>query len=252
VHRTPGLALLVAALGWLAAAGCSTPGPLHLYSTASGASDVHDVALNGADVAREVPSYLEAGDELTGFAYDPFTDHFFLRLAPGNHIRVVDRPARKIKREFNIDGLPPSTSGDMAVCPRDGHLFLVDPTGPTVFEASRLGKLLRRIDLTGRTMPATAIAYDAGRDQLIVLSADGRTIERFDRAGARAASTVLARPIAASIAYDADHQELYAPLRDAPAMVGVFDAEGRCGRTVAIAPGDTLIDVGPHSFLRVF
>src|SRR5476649_2756664 len=94
--------LAMAALtgGAFGGAGCATPGALHVYSLASAAHEtVHDTGPEGA---TDVPSFIAPDEILTGLAYDPFTDHFFLRLAPGNHFRVVDRPARTIKREFKV------------------------------------------------------------------------------------------------------------------------------------------------------
>src|SRR5471032_2047214 len=130
--------LLAAALCALAlgGGGCATPGPLHVYSLASPTAP--DIADRGPEPALDVPSFLAAGETVTGFAYDPFTDHFFLRLAPGNRIRVVDRPARAVKREFVVSGLPATGGGDLAVRPRDGHIFLVHPTEPMVIELTRL------------------------------------------------------------------------------------------------------------------
>jgi hypothetical protein len=232
-------------------AGCSTPGPLHLYSLANGSTEVHDVALV-ADTARSIPSYLEAEETLTGFAYDPFTDHFFLRLAPGNHIRVVDRPARKIKREFDLENMPANEGGDLAVSPVDGHLFLVDPSRPVIIETSRLGEFIHEIALGGRSAPAAAIAFDQSRNELILLDREGKTIVRAKRDGTFISSTTLDRTVRPSLAFDPEKQELYAPLADADGLVGIFDATGHCARTLPIAPTDRFIDIGPHSFLRVF
>ncbi len=236
----------------LALGGCSTPGPLHLYSIAPAAQTVHDVAIDSRDVARDIPSYLAAADQLTGFAYDPYTDHFFLRLAPGNHIRVVDRPARKLKLEFVIQQVPGDGGGDLAVSPRTGHLYLVDPSAPAISVTTRLGEYLDRIALDGRTAPAAAIAFDMAADQLVVLDNDGRTIDRYTLAGDHVGSIALARAVKPSLAYDHDARQVYAPLADEPNQVGVFDTTGHLVRTVAIASGDQFIDVGPHSFLRIF
>lgn len=241
----PLLALIALGLG-----GCATPGPLHLYSTANGARVVHDVAVQ-PDVARAAPSFLAPGEQLTGFGYDPFTDHFFLRLAPGNHIRVVDRPGRRIKLEYVVKGVPADGGGDLAVSPRDGHMYLVDPAGPVIHVVSRWGKLVRSFRLADRTTPAAADAYDIPRRQLLVLDADDRTVQRYDLHGKPLASMVLSRHVLPSLAYDSVRNEIYAPLPGRSA-VGVFDARGRLTRTIAIAPGDRFIDVGPHSFFRMF
>jgi hypothetical protein len=231
--------------------GCSTPGPLHLYSIAPGSADVHDVAL-ATDSARDIPSYLDEGDVLTGFAYDPFTDHFFLRLAPGNRIRVVDRPARKIKREFVIEKAPTNGGGDLAASPVDGHLFLIDSAQPTIIETSRLGELIREITLVGQKAPAAAIAFDPAQNELILLDPDAKTIQRATRTGNAVSSVVLDRTVRPSLAFDPVQHELYAPLAESPGVVGVFDQNGHCVRTVTMTAPDRFIDVGPHSFLRVF
>ncbi|HVU32449.1 MAG TPA: hypothetical protein VHE61_03380 [Opitutaceae bacterium] len=242
---------ILALAAGLGLAGCSTPGPLHLYSIGPGATEVHDVAL-APDMARDVPDFLAPGDQLTGFAYDPFTDHFFLRLAPGDHIRVVDRPARKIKLEFDITGAPATGGGDLAVNPRTGHLYLVNPAGPELIVSTRLGKYLGQITLQGRTRPAMAVAFDPARDQLVVLDPDHRTVERYAADGSFVGRIVLDQPVAASIAFDPVGNKLYAPLLDDADGVGVFDGTGHLVRTLTLRPGDRFIDVGPHSFLRIF
>lgn len=236
-------------------AGCATPGPMHTYTLGTtGERAILDV---GNDRTAESPSFLGSDEKVTGFAYDPFTDHFFLRLEPGNRIRVVDRPARAIKREFTIEDALPRGRGDLAVRPRDGHLFLLETDG--VLEITRLGKLVRTFSLQSREKSgsaggssgaATGLAYDTLRDRLLVLAADGRTVTVHDLKGARTASLTLAQAAAGSLAYDAERRELYASLRERADAIGVFDEEGRLLRTVAAA--GALVDVGQRSFVRVF
>ncbi len=251
IHRVRDVVLV--ALAGLAAGGCSTPGPLHLYSTAPAGQEVHDIARDSSDRARSVSTFLASSEEITGFAYDPFTDHFFLRLSPGDHIRVVDRPAMKIKREFNLEGAAGTRGGDLAVRPRDGHLFLVDAGTPELVETTRLGKFVRRIRLQARTSAAAAVAFDATTNQLVVLDPDGRTFERYDSSGVRIGSPRrLERTVRPSLACDPESGQLYAPLEGPAPIVGIFDAEGRIVSTLRIEAGDPLIDVGPHSFLRMF
>lgn len=241
-------ALTCAALG---GAGCATPGVLHVYSVASpNAASVHDT---GVERAMDVASFLEPEERLTGFAYDPFTDHFFLRLAPGNAIRVVDRPARKVKREFTIDGAPTAGGGDLAIKPRTGHVFLVHPTEPRVMETTRLGRLVRNFALEGLAAPARAIAYDAAQDRLLVLEAgSGAGVGAFDLEGRRrGAAITLERAVAGSLAFDSEAREFYAPLADAGGgAIGVFDERGRYLRSVGTS--GAFVDVGPRSFIRVF
>lgn len=251
--RTAGLMMLATGIAFLTG-GCSTPGPLHLYSLAPASPEIHDSALGSGDRAQEVPSFLEPTDTVVGFAYDPFTDHFFLRLAPGHRIRVVDRPARKIKREFEVPELSSSVGGDLAVSPRDGHLFFGSPTTTEVQETSRLGEFIRIIPLSGRTAGIAAIAYDGSQRELLVLDPAGRSIERFDLDGQKRSRLSLAQTVQPSLAYDSDAHELYAPLVEDAGAVGVFDADGRLRRRIPLPAGQRspLVDVGPHSFLRVF
>jgi uncharacterized protein YjiK len=239
-------ALLVAVV--LAFTGCATRGPLHVYSlTESG----ERLVLDTSEAApAEVPSFVEANERVSGFAYDPFTDHFFLRLDPGNRIRVVDRPARKIKREFTIAGAPENSRGDLAVRPRDGHLFLLLSEGASVLEATRFGKIVRTFALEDITAGPSGIAFDMTQDRLLVLDADGRRVTVHDLDGKRRAETTLDHVAGGSLAFDAERRELYAPLRARAGEIGVFDEHGKLVRTLR-APG-RFVDVGPRSFVRMF
>jgi hypothetical protein len=237
---------LLAALSAVAAAGsgCATPGTLHVYGI--GAADPALVSDRG-ERADDVPSFLGPADGLTGFAYDPFTDHFFLRLAPGNLIRVVDRPARAIKREFTMTAGPATGGGDLAVKPRTGHLYLLHPTEPAVIETTRLGEPVRTFALAGLAGPAAGVAYDAQQDQLLVLARDRREVCRYDLSGARGTHFMLDRIVGGSLGFDAEKRELYAPVAEG---VAVFDEAGKLLRTLPLAA--TVVDVGPRSFIRVF
>jgi hypothetical protein len=223
---------------------------LHLYSVAAQPEAVHDTAVD-ADPAHEVSAFVAADERVVGFAYDPFTDHFFLRLAPGNRMRVVDRPARKIKREFEIERAT-AAAGDMAVRPRDGHVFLIDGTAPELMETTRLGGFVRRISLEGITGSLVAVAIDMKSEDILVVGSDGRTVHRFDRDAQPRGRTELASQVEPGIGYDAESEELYARLADQPNTGAVFDRKGRLLRTIAITAGDSFIDVGPHSFFRMF
>ncbi len=242
-----GAVLSAVALG---AAGCATPGPLHVYTIGSTLqTTVRDVA--GDAPAADVPDFLDAGETITGFAYDPFTDHFFLRLAPGNRIRVVDRPARAVKREFEAEGAPATGGGDLAVRPRDGHIFLTHPSEAALIELNRFGKFVRSIPLATPAEPPVGVAFDSARDQLLVLAAGNRArVTVHDLDGRLIATIALDRPVAAgALGYDAERRELYAPLRDGGA-VGVFGEDGRLRRTLPFSAA--FLDVGPRSFLRMF
>lgn len=232
----------------LGLAGCATPGQLHVYFLPSATAPAVTDSASGR--ATEVPSFLAPGEEITGFAYDPFTDHFFLRLAPGNRIRVVDRPAQAVKREFDVERLPADGGGDLAVKPRTGHLFLLHAHEPHVSELTRLGKWVRTLPLDGLTTPAAGIAFDAAHDHLLVLERGPRaTVTTFDLDGRRLRAVTLERAVGPSLAFDAQAREFYAPLAATPGEMGVFDEQGRLRRK---AGKGVLIDVGPRSFVRVF
>ncbi len=248
-----GWRVVIPVLAALAAGGCATPGPLHVYTVANPAANaIHDT---GGTPADEIPSFLARDERIAGFAYDPFTDHFFLRLAPGNRIRVVDRPARAVKREFTIDALVTAADGDLAVKPRDGHIFLFHSADPAVIELSRLGRFVRTIALRDLPAPAIGIAYDSIRDVLFLLHRGSPSrITTYDLAGRRLESLPLERESTGSLAFDAEKREFYAPLAATggagPSGVGVFDERGRWRRTVPL--NVPFIDVGPRSLVRVF
>jgi hypothetical protein len=239
------LALLVILGGLLG--GCATPGPLHVYSLAATGPD-RQVLDTGNGRTAEVSSFLEDDDIVTGFAYDPFTDHFFLRLSPGNRIRVVDRPARAVKREFQIDDA--SAGGDLTARPRDGHLFLLRAGSTEVLETSRLGKTVRIFSLAGLGAPPLGIAVDPAANRLLILGADGVHVTTHDLDGARLAEVVLEKPLGPSLAFDAEKRELYGPLRDRAGEIGVFDAAGKFLRVSPLQ--GSFVDVGVRSLVRVF
>ncbi len=244
--RKLGLALAALACG---GAGCATRGPLHLYAITGG--EERPVLDTGDSRTAEVPSFLETDEQVSGFTYDPFTDHFFLRLHPGNLIRVVDRPARAIKREFAIAGLP-SGGGDLAVRPRDGHLFLLGPQAGQVFETTRLGKYLGEFTLAEAGGTPTGLAFDAIRDQLLALGTDGQRITVHDLRGKFVRALRLDQPAGPALAFDSDQREFYAPLRGRPGEIGVFDEAGRLVRKSAAHGATGMIDVGQRSLVRVF
>jgi hypothetical protein len=237
------------ALAALLFGGCATPGPLHVYVlTAAGQRPILDTG-NGSTL--EVPSFLEEGDRVVGLAYDPYTDHFFLRLEPGDRIRVVDRPARAIKREFVVAGLP-AGGGDLALRPRSGHLFLLGAAPGEVFETTRLGRLVGQFQLEDTAGPQTGLAFDPARDELLALGADGRRITAHELGGRLRRELRLAQPAGPSLAFDSERREFHAPLRDRPGEFGIFDETGRLQRTVTLPGTAGLLDLGPRSLIRVF
>jgi hypothetical protein len=229
--------------------GCATRGPLHVYTLAAGGE--RPVLDLGASNKAEVPSFLAEEDRVTGFAYDPYTDHFFLRLAPGNRIRVVDRPARAIKRELEIKGAPEG-AGDLAVRPRDGYIYMLGPTPGHLPFCTRLGKYLGELTLENPASGATGLAFDMVKDALLVLGDEGRRVTAHDLTGRKVAEVKLERRAGPALAFDSDQREYHAPLPDRPGESAVFDEKGRFLRSTSAPAGSPLIDVGPRSFIRVF
>lgn len=248
-------ALLGAAVLALAFAGCATPGPNHLYV----ADAAHgDVILDRADTGvatRDVPAFMAGDEKILGLAYDPFTDHLFLRLSPGNRFRVVDRPDRSIKYAFTARGVPATGGGDIAIRSLDRHLFLGDPAAPALMEITLYGDFVQRLPLPDLGGPPGGIAYDQRRELLCILPRDRpRTIALYDRSGRRRGELTLDRPVqGAVLAYDSAAEEFYA--REAgDGRIAVFDRSGRRRRVLAgpLPDGALCFDVGPRSFLRLF
>ncbi len=236
-------------------AGCSTPGPGHayLYSPALGPT-IRDIDPRDGDERAGVPTFVGVGEHVLGFAYDPYTDHLFIRMSPGNRVRVIDRPAGAIKREFHAPNLPPG-GHDLAVRSRDRNLFFTDPTAPALFETDHNGRLEGYHRLEGLDAPAYGVAHDALRDELIVLAhKTSDRIHRFDLRGGALGQLALEVPVqGVSLGYDSAAREYFASLADGSA-IGVFDAQGRLLRRLPRPAPDreTFIDVGPRSLLRLF
>lgn len=244
------LALGGAALSF---AGCATPGPNHLYVLApDNPGLITDHAATGIETAS-VPSFLADDETLPGLAYDPFTDHLFLRLAPGNRFRVVDRPDRSIKREFTAPAVPADGGGDFAIRSRDRHLFLGHPAAPAILELTLDGRLVRTLPLAERTTPPGGIAYDQQNDVLYLTGPDGRSLQQFDRTGRLQRKLSLPFTILpAVLAYDSAAREFYVQRPDHRLVV--LDADGRLRRELPEPQPDApaAFDVGPRSFLRIF
>jgi hypothetical protein len=233
-------------------AGCSTPGPTHAYLASRAEDPIIDL-LPGSPTA-EVPTFLDAVNELYGIAYDPFTDHIFIRSFPGDYIRVIDRPAHKIKRGFLVKGLPPGP-GDLAIRSSDRHLFFSHPKRPEIVETTLYGEIIRTITLEDTATPPAGVAYDQKKDRLLILqSGSPARVDTYKLSGKRLGSVILDHDVRqVSLAYDSDKSEFYAPLRG-QAAVGIFDSQGHLLRTLAnpsASPFD-YVDVGQRSLLRLF
>lgn len=242
--------LLLAAV--LLLAGCATPGPNRGYYLSSEQTFYvrqFDPADPAAPVSRQV-SHLRLLDVPFGMAYDPFTDHFFIRLNPGNRFLVVDRPDRSIKRVFKLSGFDmPAGVGDLAIRSRDRHLFLINPAAAELVEFDLNGVHERTIMID---RPAEGVAYDQARNRLLTLHGTGVVVR--DLEGGALSAVTLARPVkAGGLAFDPAAREYFAPLAGADEL-GVFAEDGSLLRTLPLPDqgGWLSFDVGPRSLLRMF
>ena len=148
-----------------------------------------------------------------------------------------------------MEKLPAIGGGDLAVRPRDGHIFLAVPSEETIIETDRFGKFQRAL-----TVPpgVQGLAYDDERDELVMVSNAGANMLRIDRAGQSRPVSPLSHAVTSdTLGYDSIRRELYAPLFRAK-QLGVFDERGQLVRTLPTPIEPALLDVGPRSFLRMF
>ena len=233
--------------------GCATPGPVHTYVASRAQDPVMDLLPGHPEVA--VPTHLTAANTLYGIAYDPFTDHLFLRVFPGNFIQVLDRPARLIKRSFTVTGLPVGR-GDLAIRSSDRHLFFTHPEMPTVVETTLYGRIVRTIALEKLVGPPAGLAYDQKHDRIYILAGgEPAQILTYDLAGKRLGEVTLDRNVSpSSLAFDSVAGTFYLRLKEESA-VGVFNHQGQWIHSIALpsgAPTGEFIAVGERSLFRLF
>ena len=243
---------LTAALGLLAFAGCSTPGPNHVYVGAKADATILDLSTGKPEA--DVPSFLFSPYNLYAIAYDPFTDHLFLRIVPGNAVRVIDRPARNIKYDFVAEGLPEG-AGDLAIRSSDRDLFFGHPTKPMLVETTLRGKHVRDITLEGLTGAPGGVAYDQKLDRFFILGGgESAKITSYTLDGKHQGAVSLDRHVRpASLAFDSVAREFYVPLEDESA-IGIFNLKGHLLRTLPVPATQNLshVDVGERSLIRLF
>jgi hypothetical protein len=254
------LVAVLAVAGSIGLFGCATPGQPHMYALGAPPDDGQVLDLAAADGALlgRVPSFVAVVGGAEAFAYDPFTDHFYIRRAQSNRFLVVDRPARAIKRSFEVAGWPAGRA-DLTVDPARQNLWLAEPDAPVLWETRRDGRLLRRLTLPGLSAPVTGLAYDVRGERLLIAGAVG--LEWRARADGRVLAT-FAPPQAIQpgiLAYDAARGEIFAVAAEEGGAglqtVVVFDATGVFLRRWALpldGPRIEGLDVGDRALLRLF
>jgi len=271
-HRAARLPALLAAMTALGLAGCATGGPNHVYVTTEGNAAIRDLGPAGTDLARVVAP----GERVLGLAYDFNTDHLFLRIAPAQVIRVIERPSGKVLREMPLSldnsptdevvgtntGLAAASNGagsphsaDLAIRSRDRHLFAVHPDGRSIVELTLFGQFVRRLELIGLDGRIGGLAFDQRNDGLLVLTAGQPA--RIGAVGGEGQVTpfaTLSAPVSpVSLGYDSDAGHCFVPLAGGTEL-GEFDASGALVNKIPLGSGTpiTAIDAGPRSFVRVF
>lgn len=228
-------------------AGCATRGPNHVYLTAAGGDSVHDLGPTRASIG----GLLKPGETAVGLAYDFNTDHLFVRIAPAQVIRVIERPSGKILREMPLPSeLHATGPADLAIRSRDRHLFAAHPDGRSVVELSLFGKFIRRFEPAGLDSPLGGLAYDQKQDRLLVLAKD--RVGAVGPDGHVTHYVTLSAPTdPVSLGFDSEAHHFFVPLADGFSL-GEFDADGRLVATHAADGPITAVDAGPRSFVRVF
>jgi hypothetical protein len=258
--RSPSACSAVGLLA-LALGGCATPGPTHVYWAAASDSAVHDLETASGE-RRSLDGQIAKGEEIVGLAYDQFTDYLFLRLSPGDVVRIVNRPAGSRVRDLKLNpevavapGETPVNSLDLTVRSRNRHLFAIDPREPAIIEFTPAGEMVRKIKLANPPRgPVGGLGFDDRRDRLVVLFASSPAVlVEVTLDGASVHQTNLAAAVhPVSLGCDAEAGEYFVPLADG--AIGVFDREGHLLRQHQVPAGvaPAAIGAGPRAFLRVF
>jgi hypothetical protein len=241
--------------------GCATPGPTHVYWAAASGLTVYDLETASGD-RRSLDGQIKKGEEIVGLAYDQFTDYLFLRLKPGDVIRIVNRPAGSPVRDLKLTpeialapGETPMNSLDLTVRSRNRHLFAIDPREPVIVEFTLAGEMVRKIKLANPPRgPVGGLGFDDRRDRLVVLFASSPAVlAEVTLDGTIVHQTNLAATVhPVSLGCDAEAGEYFVPLADG--AIGVFDREGHLLRSHQVPAGvaPAAIGAGPRAFLRVF
>lgn len=234
----------------LCGGGCATSGPNHVYLATQAGTAVRDLGASTALVANAT-----APDErVLGLAYDFNTDHLFLRIAPAQVIRVIERPSGKILREMPLPAeLRTDQSADLAIRSGDRHLFAAHPDGKSVVELTLFGEFIRRVELTGLNGPVRGLAFDQKNSRLLVLTGGPAIRVGFVSSEGNVTYYVTfnAAVNAVSLGYDSDAQHCFVPLADGSSL-GEFDSAGRLVATHPAGGPITAVDAGARSFVRVF
>jgi hypothetical protein len=245
----------------LSLGGCATRGPTHVYWAAASGSTLHDLATASGE-RRTLDGHIDQDEDVLGLAYDHFTDYLFLRLSPGDVIRIVNRPAGtrvrdlKLTPEVAVSRDETAVNAlDLTVRSRNRHIFAVDPRETAIVEFTLAGDKVRRITIARPPRgPIGGLGFDQRRDHLVVLFASSPAVlAEVTLEGTIVHQTNLAAAVhPVSLGCDSEAGEYFVPL--AEGGIGAFDRDGRLLRTHRVPAGATpaAIGAGPRAFLRLF
>lgn len=208
------------------------------------------------DRQTRLPSHLTPADRAVGLAYDRNTDHLFVRIAPGDRIRVIERPSGRQFALIRLEGgAPAGLAADLAIRADDRHLFFLSESGGAIIETRLDGRAVRTDALPGDMSPAAGIAIDqrnngillllrSPRGPVVVLNRERQEVSRF---------ALRAEIAPTALAHDEATGHVYAPLRPGNA-IGEFDRSGTLVREFSTAGSAPMIfvDAGQRAFVRLF
>lgn len=96
----------------------------------------YNVATEATELAGELADVVDVGEWVVGLAYESNTDYVWLRVAPANRLRVINRPARCVEAAYPFgEGLKPTVrSRDVATRAVNLRVFTVSDAGDRVVE----------------------------------------------------------------------------------------------------------------------
>lgn len=232
------LVLLVAAsLGACRTSRAFTSGqsgtPLRVIDTDTG--PLNDVADPGG------------GSTIVGVAYRPETDLLYVRIAPGNRVRVVSHKTGRVIEDITAGGVPAGCGGvnpatdqvvadcGLAIDAFGKRLFLDHPNGNPIFVTDLAGKALGKITLRNPGGSIGGLGFDESTQHLYVLYIPTHTVAEVDLQGVEIRRFKPDRPIQPeSLDYDSDRAELLIPLVNGTHL-GIFDRDGKLLRQWPLA-----------------
>lgn len=249
-HRVSTLLLVLT----VAAGGCATRGPTHLYLAGEGSAAIVDRDLEG-ELHDELHGFLKPEDLVVGLGYEFNTDYIWLRLAPGNKLVTIKRSVRE---EWYRYELPPTfaeegrASLDLAVRAFNRMVYAAMPEPGLVGKVTRYGEVLESLRPGGTSREIGGLAWDQVNDRLLVLYVDDGSVVAHDDEVTPVVTVRFDTAVSpTTLAYDSNRGRYFVPLASG-AELGEFDAEGRLIARLPLPEHVRAIDAGQRSAVRMF